>query len=378
MVTVDPAARSKSAVSETVIVLVAPDFGVLCWIDFRLKLGTTTVSGSAPLATPSRSHPGFVISADAIEPTLLPLPSWISADTLTAGDDCAESGFVNSNITTHSVPDTVPPDAAVNTSSPDDCVHAPLVPNRSSVDVTGKLALSAVCDPVSPVMVTVDPAARSKSAVSETVIVLVAPDFGVLCWIDFRLKLGTTTVSGSAPLATPSRSHPGFVISADAIEPTLLPLPSWISADTLTAGDACAESGFVNSNITTHSVPDTVPPDAAVNTSSPDDCVHAPLVPNRPSVDVTGKLALSAVCDPVSPVMVTVDPAARSKSAVSETVIVLVAPDFGVLCWIDFRLKLGTTAGLASVARARRWSTIARSQVSIALCFMMIFFRSSY
>ena len=75
MVTVDPTGRLKSAVSETVSVLVAPDPGVLCWIDFRLKLGTTTVSGSAPLATPCRAVPGFAIAADAIEPTLLPLPS---------------------------------------------------------------------------------------------------------------------------------------------------------------------------------------------------------------------------------------------------------------------------------------------------------------
>ena len=59
---------------------------------------------------------------------------------------------------------------------------------------TVKLALFAVCDPVSPVMVTVDPAARLKLAVNETVNVLVAPGTGVLCWIDFRLKLGTSTV----------------------------------------------------------------------------------------------------------------------------------------------------------------------------------------
>jgi hypothetical protein len=87
MVTVDPVARSKLAVSETVNVLVAPDRGVLCRIDFMVKLGTTTVSGSAPSATPNRAPPGFVISADAIEPTLLPLPSSISARTLTDGDD---------------------------------------------------------------------------------------------------------------------------------------------------------------------------------------------------------------------------------------------------------------------------------------------------
>jgi hypothetical protein len=89
----------------------------------------TIVSGSAPLATPYSAVPGFAIAADAIEPTLVPLPSLIAADTLTAGDDWATLGLYNTNDTTHAVPDAVPPDAAVNTSSPVDCVHAPMVPN---------------------------------------------------------------------------------------------------------------------------------------------------------------------------------------------------------------------------------------------------------
>ena len=50
--------------------LVAPDPGVLCRIDFTVKLGTTTFSGSAPVATPYRAAPGLTIAADAIEPTL--------------------------------------------------------------------------------------------------------------------------------------------------------------------------------------------------------------------------------------------------------------------------------------------------------------------
>jgi hypothetical protein len=345
MVTVDPVARLKLAVNETVnMLLVAPDTGVLCWIDFRLKLGTTTVSGSAPLDTPYSAVPGFAIAADAIEPTMVPLPSLITADTLTAGDDCAVAVLVKVKVTSHAVSDVVPPDAAVNTSSPGDCVHAPLVPNWLDVEDTVKLALVTVCDPVSPVMVTVDPVARLKLAVNETVnMLLVAPDTGVLCWIDFRLKLGTTTVSGSAPLDTPYSAVPGFAIAADAIEPTMVPLPSLITADTLTAGDDCAVAVLVKVKVTSHAVPDVVPPDA-VNTSSPGDCVHAPLVPNWLDVEDTVKLALVTVCDPVSPVMVTVDPVARLKLAVNETVnMLLVAPDTGVLCWIDFRLKLGTT-----------------------------------
>jgi hypothetical protein len=249
MVTVDPAGSSKSAVSETVNVLVAPDAGVLCPIDFTAKLGTTTVSGSAPLATPYSAVPGFVIAADAIEPTLT-LWFLISADTLTAGDTCAVALFVKANVTTHGVSATVPPDAAVNTSVPVDWSHAPLVPNRPSVDVTVKL-LPVVCESVSPVMVTVDPAGRSKSAVSETVNVLVAPDAGVLCPIDFTVKLGTTTVSGSAPLATPYSAVPGLSIAAFAIKPTLT-LWFLISADTLTAGDDFAPALFVKAKVTTY------------------------------------------------------------------------------------------------------------------------------
>jgi hypothetical protein len=100
MVTVDPAGRSKSAVSETVNVLVAPDAGVLCPIDFTVKLGTTTVSGSAPLATPYSAVPGLSIAAFAIKPTLT-LWFLISADTLTAGDDFAPALFVKAKVTTY-------------------------------------------------------------------------------------------------------------------------------------------------------------------------------------------------------------------------------------------------------------------------------------
>ena len=151
------------AVNETVIVLNAPDTGVLCWIDLRINVGNP------------------IIAEAAIEPTLLLLPSSISAITLTDGDICASAVFVSSNVTTHAVHFAVPPDAAVNTSCPEDCVHVPLVPNRSDVEDTDKFALSAVCDPVSPMIVTVDPVGRLKLAVNETVIVLNEPNMGVLC-----------------------------------------------------------------------------------------------------------------------------------------------------------------------------------------------------
>jgi hypothetical protein len=82
------------------------------------------------------------------------------ADTFTTGDDCAVAGFLKLNVTTQAVPDVVPPDAAVSTSCPELCTHAPIVPRRFDVDVTTKLDTSAVCEPVSPVIVTVDPSAR--------------------------------------------------------------------------------------------------------------------------------------------------------------------------------------------------------------------------
>jgi hypothetical protein len=150
--------------------------------------------------------------------------------------------LVKVNVTTHAVPDAVPSDAAVNTSCPVDCVHTPLVPNRLDVEDTVKLALSAVCDPVSPVMVTVDPVARLKLAVNETVNVLVAPNIGVVCWIDFGLKLGTSTVSGSAPCATPCSAVPGFVMAADA----MAAVPD---AAMFIVGDVVALAGLVISNL---------------------------------------------------------------------------------------------------------------------------------
>ena len=108
------------------------------------------------MATPYSSAPGFVIASPAIVPVLFASV----ADTLTAGDDCAVAGFVKLNVTTQAVPDVVPPDAAVSTSSPVLWFHTPVVPRRLDVDVTAKTCESSVCEPVSPVIVTVDPTAR--------------------------------------------------------------------------------------------------------------------------------------------------------------------------------------------------------------------------
>jgi hypothetical protein len=130
------------------------------------------------LAYPKRSVLGFVIAAAAIEPMSLASV----ADTLTAGDGCALTGFLKPNVTTQAVPDVVPPDAAVSTSRPELCVHAPVVPRRLDVDVTAKLAeFPAVCEPVSPVIVTVEPSARSTFAVTVTLNVFSKPAIGVRC-----------------------------------------------------------------------------------------------------------------------------------------------------------------------------------------------------
>ena len=122
-----------------------------------LNVGTTIKRGSVPFVTPIKFVLGFVMAATAIEPKLLAS----FADTLTTGDDCAVAGFVKLNVTTQAVPDVVPPDAAVSTSCPELCVQAPAVPRRLDVDVTAKDGESAVCEPVSPVIVTVEPFARS-------------------------------------------------------------------------------------------------------------------------------------------------------------------------------------------------------------------------
>ena len=129
-------------------------------------------------------------------------------------------------------------------------------------------------------------------------------------------------------MATPYSAVAGFVIAAWAIEPTLFAS----AAATLTGGDACSPAVFVKLKVTVYAVPDTVPPGPAVSTSVPELFVQAPAAPRRLDDDVTGKVCESSVCEPVSPVIVTVESVARFTLAVSVTVIVLVAFDTGVLC----------------------------------------------
>ena len=147
------------AVSVTVIKLLAPDTGVLCWMVFVLNAGTTTVSGSAPLVTPYTAVPGFAIAALAIDPMLL-LPSVSAACTLTAGDVRSDGGFVNVKLIAHDVfAGTVV--ATVRISVPV-LFQLPDVPSELFAQVvTARLDDVLVADPASPVIVTAEPVVRS-------------------------------------------------------------------------------------------------------------------------------------------------------------------------------------------------------------------------
>jgi uncharacterized protein with beta-barrel porin domain len=146
------------------------------------------------------------------------------------------------------------------------------------------------------------------------------------------LNVGTTINRGCAPFATPIKSVLGFVIAAAAIEPMLLASV----ADTLTAGDvACSVARFVKLNVAVTSTSLEIPVDPAVSTSCPLVFNHAPVAARAvvgDDVTVTVKDSAFSVSEPVSPVIVTVEPSARSTFAVSATVMTLFAPDTGVRC----------------------------------------------
>src|SRR6056300_459497 len=154
--------------------------GLLCPMLLVSNSGTTTTSGFAPLATPRSGVLGGVIATCAIEPSTV-LPSLIAAMTLTDGGVYSTAACRRSNVTVQATPRDVPPLAAVSTSCPVDCVHTPAVPKRFDVDGTGKLTESAVCVPVSPTIVTLDPVGKSMLAVSVTDIVTIVSAIGVLC-----------------------------------------------------------------------------------------------------------------------------------------------------------------------------------------------------
>ena len=133
-------------------------------------------------------------------------------------------------------------------------------------------------------------------------------------------------------MVTPSTAVESFVIAAAAIEPLLVASIGASVADTLTAGDVvCAEEGFAKVNVAVNAVSLVIPDAPTVSTSCPA-IVHTPVLDRAPGVDPTVKAVLSGVAEPVSVVIVTLEPASSVTSAVSDTVIRLLAPDTGVLC----------------------------------------------
>ena len=160
------------AVSVTVIKLLASDAGVLCWIVFVLNVGTTTVSGSVPFATPNNCDLGLVMAADdiAAEP---------DAATFIVGDVLAFEGFVTSNLNEYFVPAVMLP-TTVKVSVPE--LQAPfpvLVPSEKMVSPSSpasKRSTEAEADaPISPEMVTweLSAAVNVVSVTSVTVILFV-------------------------------------------------------------------------------------------------------------------------------------------------------------------------------------------------------------
>jgi len=118
------------------------------------------------------------------------------ASTLTAGDDWSTPEFDTTKVIVTALLAAGPPDAAVKTKTPGICVHTAVAPSCPEVDVTLRDGESGVCNPVSPVIVTVDPSAKSKFAVSIIVSVLLAPETGELCSIDLTMNRGTKIFSG--------------------------------------------------------------------------------------------------------------------------------------------------------------------------------------
>jgi hypothetical protein len=87
--------------------------------------------------------------------------------------------------------------------------------------------------------------------------------------------------------------------------------PLMITAPTLTGGDVWDTAGLMRVTVKTTEIFDVTTCEPAVSTSCPVFCVQLPVVPNRLRVDVTEREDVDVVCEPVSPVIVTVDPLPR-------------------------------------------------------------------
>jgi hypothetical protein len=90
---------------------------------------------------------------------------------------------------------------AVSTSFPLLFVQTPACPKQLDVELTAKVAVSAVCEPVSPKIVTVDPDPKVMLASKVAVKVLIAPETGLLCSMVEVRNLGTIVSHVVAPVA---------------------------------------------------------------------------------------------------------------------------------------------------------------------------------
>ena len=167
-------------------------------------------------------------------------------------------------------------------------------------------------------------------AVSVTVIKLLASDAGVLCWIVFVLNVGSTTVSGSAPFATPNNCDPGLVMAADdiAAEP---------DAVTLIVGDVLAFEGLVTSKLNEYVVPAVIFPTTVKVSVSELQAPFFVVVPSEkmvsPSSPASTRSTEAEADAPASPEMVIIELAVSVNvvSVTSVTVILFVCPGNGLL-----------------------------------------------
>jgi hypothetical protein len=282
------------------------------------------LSGAKPPLIPYLSPVAFTIAVLAIDPMLVD-PSVSAASTLTAGDVRSDVGFVNVNVIAQAVfAATVV--ATERISVPVSLFQSPDDPSELlSHVVTARLDEEAVAEPASPVIVTVDPIVKSQFTFRVTVIILLAVDTGVLCSIDLVLNVGTTTVSGSSPLATPYNVPPGLLIASCVTLPTVVP-PSVSVAATFTVGEVRVLLGFSSENVIVYACPlVSVFPSATVSLSVPS-LFQSPADPKALSgAEVTARSELVAVSEPASPVIVTIVPAGAvcvSDSSVTVSVLV--------------------------------------------------------
>eukprot|EP00961_Rhodomonas_salina_P094351 1269517-Rhodomonas_salina.1 len=266
-----------------------------------VNCGSMILNGCEPFTTPNRSADTFVI---ALPSTLASVaPASIVALALTDGESCAAPGFVTLNCMTYVVPAVSPALDTTTDRLPGPAVQFPLVSNPPDPPgVTPSAESSGVPDPVSPDTVTIDPAAKSQFVTSDTVIALLTCQIGLLCSITCTVKIGSITFKGSVPFATPRRFPLSFVIACGAALASSDPAST--VAAMLTDGDTWAARG----------------PGLSTGTSRvPVATFHAPDEPTPPPPPSEMSKDATFESEPVSPEMVSVDPAAKSQLVCTDT-----------------------------------------------------------